>query len=600
MRSAPRRAFLTNVDLEFQRNRERYQFLRWGQRAFDNFRVVPPDTGIVHQVNLEYLARVVFSSDENPQARRRAAPGLSRHPGRHRLAHHHDQRPGRAGLGRGRDRGRGRHAGPARLHADPEVVGFKLDGRLPEGATATDLVLTVTQMLRRKGVVGKFVEFYGPGLAAWPGRPGHHRQHGARVRRHLRFFPVDDETLQLPAVHRPLRGAGRAGRGLHARSRGSSTPPDRPSRCSPTRSSSTWRRSSPAWPGRRPQDRSRSREAKRSFRDALPSLLQPAAAGRAKRRRRSARSEGAAAIGGVGARARRSRRPPHAVMLEDAAEDARPRLGGHRRHHQLHQHLESLGDAGRRARWPRRRSSAGSERQAVGQDVAGAGLEGGHATTTTAPASTPYLDQLGFNLVGYGCTTCIGNTGPLPDGDRRGDRAAATWWPCSVLSGNRNFEGRINSDVRANYLMSPPLVVAFALAGTHGHRPARGAAGQRAPDGQPVFLRDIWPSSAEIEDTIASRRSSPRCTAGATATCSRATSAGTRSTVPEGDRFDWDPTLHLRAAAALLRRHADGEPAPVDDITGRARAGGAGRQRHHRPHLARRQHQEGLARRGSI
>ena len=456
------RAFLTNVDLDYQRNRERYQFLRWGQRAFDNFRVVPPNTGIVHQVNLEYLARVVFTSDENPHARIGELPqaypdtlvGTDSHtPMINGL--------GVLGWGVGGIEAEAAMLGQPVSMLIPEVIGFRLEGRLPEGATATDLVLTVTELLRRKGVVGKFVEFYGPGLAslaladrATIGNMS--PEYGATCA----IFPVDEVTLQY------LRFTGRSEERValveaYMKEQGLFHSAKSPEPVFSDTLSLDLSKVEPSIAGpRRPQDRIRLSEARRSFRDALPSLL-PAGTGLPGKEAAKGSSEGPAAVGvwGEGSPESPSTR---AVMLEDAAE------------------VLDHGSVVIAAITSCTNTSNPSVMLAAGllaKKAVERGLERKPwVKTSLAPGSkvvmdyydraglTPYLDQLGFNLVGYGCTTCIGNSGPLPieisEVIQRRQLVA-----CSVLSGNRNFEGRINSDVRANYLMSPPLVVAFALAG---------------------------------------------------------------------------------------------------------------------------------------
>ena len=456
------RAFLTNVDLDYQRNRERYQFLRWGQRAFDNFRVVPPNTGIVHQVNLEYLARVVFTSDENPHASSGELPqaypdtlvGTDSHtPMINGL--------GVLGWGVGGIEAEAAMLGQPVSMLIPEVIGFRLEGRLPEGATATDLVLTVTELLRRKGVVGKFVEFYGPGLAslaladrATIGNMS--PEYGATCA----IFPVDEVTLQY------LRFTGRSEERValveaYMKEQGLFHTAKSPEPVFTDTLTLDLSKVEPSIAGpRRPQDRIRLSEARRSFRDALPSLL-PAGASLPGKEAAKGSSEGPAAVGvwGEGSTESPSTR---AVMLEDAAE------------------VLDHGSVVIAAITSCTNTSNPSVMLAAGllaKKAVERGLERKPwVKTSLAPGSkvvmdyydraglTPYLDQLGFNLVGYGCTTCIGNSGPLPieisEAIQRRQLVA-----CSVLSGNRNFEGRINSDVRANYLMSPPLVVAFALAG---------------------------------------------------------------------------------------------------------------------------------------
>jgi aconitate hydratase len=527
-------AFLTNVDLDYQRNRERYQFLRWGQRAFQNFRVVPPNTGIVHQVNLEYLARVVFTSDENPDA----GPGELPQAYPDTLVGTDSHTPmvnglGVLGWGVGGIEAEAAMLGQPVSMLIPEVIGFRLDGRLPEGATATDLVLTVTELLRRKGVVGKFVEFYGPGLAslaladrATIGNMS--PEYGATCA----IFPVDDVTLQY------LRFTGRSLERValveaYMKEQGlfhSSGSPDPVFTDTLALDLSTVE---PSIAGpRRPQDRIKLSDAGRSFREALPSLL-PAGSAPGKEAAKGS-SEGPAALGvwGEGSPASPS---AQVVMLEDGA-------------------VLDHGSVVIAAITSCTNTSNPSVMLAAGllaRKAVERGLEQKPwVKTSLAPGSkvvmdyydraglTPYLERLGFDLVGYGCTTCIGNSGPLPmeisDAIQRRQLVA-----CSVLSGNRNFEGRINSDVRANYLMSPPLVVAFALAGRIDIDLLTEPLGHD-PKGIPVFLRDIWPSSAEVEKTLQASIQSDmyRKSYGAVFAGDERWNS---LEVPGGDRFEWSP-----------------------------------------------------------
>jgi aconitate hydratase len=530
-------AFLTNVDLDYQRNRERYQFLRWGQRAFENFRVVPPNTGIVHQVNLEYLARVVFTSDENPHAGSGKLPqaypdtlvGTDSHtPMINGL--------GVLGWGVGGIEAEAAMLGQPVSMLIPEVVGFRLEGRLPEGSTATDLVLTVTELLRRKGVVGKFVEFFGPGLAslaladrATIGNMS--PEYGATCA----IFPVDEVTLQY------LRFTGRSEErvGLveaYMKEQGLFHTASSPDPVFTDTLSLDLASVEPSIAGpRRPQDRVRLSDARRSFQEALPSLL-PAGTKLPGKEAAKGLSEGPAAIGVWGEGSPESP-AAHAVMLEDVTE------------------VLDHGSVVIAAITSCTNTSNPSVMLAAGllaKKAVERGLERKPwVKTSLAPGSkvvmdyydraglTPYLQRLGFDLVGYGCTTCIGNSGPLPleisDAIQRRSLVA-----CSVLSGNRNFEGRINSDVRANYLMSPPLVVAFALAGRIDIDLAREPLGYDRKS-VPVYLRDIWPSSAEVEKTLAAsiqsemyRRSYGAVFAG--------DERWTELDVPTGDRFNWSPS----------------------------------------------------------
>ena len=529
-------AFQTNVDLDYQRNRERYQFLRWGQRALENFRVVPPNTGIVHQVNLEYLARVVFTSDENGRAR----PGDLPRAYPDTLVGTDSHTPminglGVLGWGVGGIEAEAAMLGQPVSMLIPEVIGFRLEGRLPEGATATDLVLTVTELLRRKGVVGKFVEFFGPGvgslaLADRATIGNMSPEYGATCA----IFPVDQVTLQY------LRFTGRSEERValveaYMKEQGLFHSASSPEPVFSDTLSLDLAGVEPSMAGpRRPQDRIRLSDARRAFREALPSLL-PAGTQAPGKDGAKGTAQGPASVGVWGEGSSESP-AAHAVMQEDATE------------------VLDHGSVVIAAITSCTNTSNPSVMLAAGllaKKAVERGLERKPwVKTSLAPGSkvvmdyynraglTPYLEQLGFNLVGYGCTTCIGNSGPLPmeisDAIMRRRLVA-----CSVLSGNRNFEGRINSDVRANYLMSPPLVVAFALAGRIDIDLLHEPLGQDR-NGVPVYLRDIWPSSAEIEETMTAsirsdmyRRSYGEVFEG--------DERWNGLEVPSGDRFEWSP-----------------------------------------------------------
>ena len=454
------KAFGGNVEREYERNMERYRFLRWGSSAFNNFRVVPPGTGICHQVNLEYLAQTVWTNGDEGMtvAYPDTVVGTDSHT---------TMINGLAVLGWGVG---GIEAEAAMLGQPipmliPEVIGFRLDGAMPEGATATDLVLTVTQMLRKKGVVGKFVEFYGPGLANLTLEDqatiaNMAPEYGATCG----FFPVTQATIDY------LKATGRTPDRValveaYAKAQGLWRYPDDPD---------------PVFTDTLDLDLS----------GVLPSLAGP-------------------------------KRPQDRVVLTSAAQEFKAALAG---------------DFGKAADMNHREPVVGENFDVGHGDVViaaitsctntsnpsvliAAGLVAKKAVelglkvkpwvkTSLAPGSqvvtdylksaglTKHLDALGFNLVGYGCTTCIGNSGPLPeaisDAVQKGDLVA-----CSVLSGNRNFEGRVNPDVRANYLASPPLVVAYALAGTMSLDLTTEPLGE-GKNGKPVYLKDIWPTTAEI------------------------------------------------------------------------------------------------------
>jgi len=459
-------AFEKNVDMEYQRNGERYTFLRWGQEAFDNFRVVPPGTGICHQVNLEYLAQTVWTREEREGGRRVTYAFPDTLVG---TDSHTTMVNGLSVLGWGVG---GIEAEAAMLGQPismliPEVIGFRLDGKLPEGTTATDLVLTVTQMLRKKGVVGKFVEFYGPGLSnltvedrATIGNMA--PEYGATCG----LFPIESDTIKY------LSATGRD--------------PDRVALVEAyAKAQSMWRDDNspepvftdtlelnlaavvPSLAGpKRPQDRVALTDAARQFEKALTEI------------RPSGGSKGAKIEG-----ADYEIADGHVVIaaITSCTNTSNPSV------------LIGAGLLAKKAHekglkpkpWVKTSLAPGSQ-------VVTEYLEKSHLQE--------HLDALGFNLVGYGCTTCIGNSGPLPEpiseAINKNDIVA-----CSVLSGNRNFEGRVNPDVRANYLASPPLVVAYALAGSLKVDITKEPLGEDKA-GNPVYLKDLWPTSAEIAGVI--------------------------------------------------------------------------------------------------
>jgi aconitate hydratase len=487
-------AFQTNADLELHRNRERYAFLRWGQEAFENFRVVPPDTGIVHQVNLEYLARVVFTApgQSNGSAAPLAYPDTLVGTDSHTTM---INGLGVLGWGVGGIEAEAAMLGQPVSMLVPQVVGFRLKGALPEGATATDLVLTVTQMLRKKGVVGKFVEFYGDGLAGLPLADratiaNMAPEYGATCG----IFPVDAETLrylELTGRPRPLIRLVEA----YFKEQGLFHTVGAPDAGYSDTLELDLSTVEPSLAGpKRPQDRVLLRQSKESFALALKDFL--AASPASKKAVNETRMEGE---GGGGT----------AVGTEDPESPSaayHPLKGGYVTH----------GSVVIAAITSCTNTSNPSVMIAAGL-LAKKAVEAGLATkpwvkASLAPGSkvvtdylqdaglSEYLDRLRFNLVGYGCTTCIGNSGPLSleisQAIHADDLVAV-----AVLSGNRNFEGRINSEVRANYLASPPLVVAYALAGTMDidlHKEPLGT----SQHGKPVFLRDIWPSQREVQETI--------------------------------------------------------------------------------------------------
>jgi len=470
-------ALSLNAQIEFSRNKERYAFLRWGQAAFRNFAVVPPDTGIVHQVNLEYLARVVFtgeSKDGPAQAYPDTLVGTDSHTTMVNGL-------GVLGWGVGGIEAEAAMLGQPLSMLIPQVVGFRLHGKLREGSTATDLVLTVTEMLRKAGVVGKFVEFFGAGVGALSLADratiaNMAPEYGATCG----IFPIDDETLRY------LRLTGRSAADIelvdaYAREQGffhgASTPEaEYSSTCDLDLASVE---PSVAGP-KRPQDRVSLFQTRKSFDDALPSLKKP-----------KKKAAGGPVLDGdtnIGYAPTSNPSPDVKngsvviAAITSCTNTSNPSV------------LVAAGLLAKKAveaglatkPWVKTSLAPGSK--VVTEYLAEAGL-------------TPYLEQLKFHTVGYGCTTCIGNSGPLPqpvsDAIEAGDLVVA-----SVLSGNRNFEGRINPDVRANYLMSPPLVVAFALAGRIDIDLDKEPLGE-GKSGAKVFLRDIWPSANEVNELVA-------------------------------------------------------------------------------------------------
>jgi aconitate hydratase len=469
-------ALYFNAEREFERNRERYEFLHWAQNAFDSFRVVPPATGIVHQVNLEYLATVVAKRRE-PDGRWVAFPDTLVGTDSHTTM---INSLGIMGWGVGGIEAEAAMLGEPITMLPPEVVGFEFVGELPEGATATDLVLTVTQMLRRKGVVGKFVEFYGPGVGrlSLPDRAtiaNMAPEYGAT----MGFFPVDDETLRyLRSTGRPPELVDLVDR--YTRAQGLYHSDDGPA---PDYSDTLTLNLSTVEPSlagpKRPQDRIVLGEMKTAFQSALqaPTAQRGFALSAEEMHRTVAlpasdeKGEGTLGHGAVVIAAITScTNTSNPTVMIGAGLLAKKAVE------------RGLGVP------PYVKTSLAPGSTVVTRYLEAAGLK-------------PYLDRLGFNLVGYGCTTCIGNSGPLPEvvaqAVEEGDLVAA-----AVLSGNRNFEGRINPHVRANYLASPPLVVAYALAGTVDIDLLNNPLGYD-PEGQAVYLRDIWPSQAEIQKTVA-------------------------------------------------------------------------------------------------
>jgi aconitate hydratase len=523
------KAFGENVEREYERNLERYRFLRWGSSAFNNFRVVPPGTGICHQVNLEYLAQTVWSAPESYNGGEVEAAYPDSVVG---TDSHTTMVNGLSVLGWGVG---GIEAEAAMLGQPipmliPEVIGFRLDGALPEGATATDLVLTVTQMLRRKGVVGKFVEFFGPGLA---GLTIEDRatianmapEYGATCG----FFPIGQATIDyLVATGRsPERTALVE---AYAKAQGMWHEPDAPEPIFSDLLELDLAHVTPSLAGpKRPQDRVALTDASQSFGGALGSEF--AKTGEHARTPVSGEAfdlgDGDVVIAAITSCTNTSN-PSVLIAAGLLAKKA------------LEKGLSVKP-------WVKTSLAPGS--QVVTDYLAKAGLQ-------------KPLDALGFNLVGYGCTTCIGNSGPLApaisEAIQTGDLVAV-----SVLSGNRNFEGRVNPDTRANYLASPPLVVAYALAGSMNIDLTREPLGQ-GKDGEPVFLRDIWPTTAEIA-AVQRKSVTPAMFAKRYGDVFKGDKAWQGIKVAGGQTYAWDPGSTYVQNPPYFENMSM-TPAPVTDI----------------------------------
>jgi aconitate hydratase A / 2-methylisocitrate dehydratase len=548
-----RDAFARNAEREFERNQERYAFLRWGQQAFANFAVVPPDTGIVHQVNLEYLARVVFVDEEQGLAYPDTLVGTDSHTTMVNGL-------GVLGWGVGGIEAEAAMLGQPMSMLIPQVVGFQLHGELPEGATATDLVLTVTQMLREHGVVGKFVEFHGAGLANLPladrATIGNMSPEFGST---CAIFPIDAETLRY------LEFSGRPHEQIEL--------------------VEAYAREQGLWHDDESEETKYSESLELDLSQVVPSLAGP-------------------------------KRPQDRVALTDARESYRKALGGYVQETDSHDDAEknSFPASDPPSNGQPRPVAGGSAATVTLEDGTDVELDHGHVViaaitsctntsnpsvmigagilarnavekglvskpwvkTSLAPGSkvvTEYLDRagltepleaLGFHLVGYGCTTCIGNSGPLSDeisaAVNEHDLAVV-----SVLSGNRNFEGRINADVKMNYLASPPLCVAYALVGTMDIDLVNDPLGEDA-DGNPVHLRDIWPTEHEIAETIEQavqsdmfRKSYGKVFEG--------DERWNSLDIPEGDRYEWvDDSTYVRRPPYFEGMETD--PAALQDVTG--------------------------------
>jgi aconitate hydratase len=572
-------AFERNVEFEYGRNRERYQFLRWGQGAFDEFKVVPPGTGIVHQVNIEHLARVVMT--RNGQAYPDTLVGTDSHTTMVNGL-------GVLGWGVGGIEAEAAMLGQPVSMLIPKVVGFKLTGEIPAGATATDVVLTITEMLRRQGVVGKFVEFYGEGVGAVPlANRATIGNMSPEFGSTAAIFPIDDETIRY------LRLTGRPAEQVelveaYAREQGLWHDPSR----EPVFSETLELDLSTVVPSiagpKRPQDRIALTQSKEAFRQVLgdyagaPDQDDP--------------DDAASSGSGVDESVEETfpASDPPSPSAGSNGTDGAPRVPV----------TAASGAHGRPSRPTTVTTADGASFEIDHGAVViasitsctntsnptvmiGAALLAKNAVdrglavkpwvkTSMAPGSKvvtgyyekaglwPYLEKLGYHLVGYGCTTCIGNSGPLSDeisaAVNEADLAVV-----SVLSGNRNFEGRINPDVKMNYLASPPLVIAYALAGTMDFDFETQPLGT-GTDGAEVFLRDLWPSPADVQSTIDAAISQEMFTkdyADVFAGDERWTSLPT----PEGSTFEWDPqSTYVRKPP-----YFDGmepEPSPVVDISG--------------------------------
>ncbi len=520
---ATRFALDRNVDIEFERNMERYQFLRWGQQAFDNFSVVPPATGIVHQVNLEYLAKGVLSKDG--VAYPDSLVGTDSHTTMINGL-------GVLGWGVGGIEAEAVMLGQPIYMLMPEVVGLKLTGEAPEGTTATDLVLTVTQMLREHGVVGKFVEFFGPGLEhmSLPDRAtlaNMAPEYGATCG----FFPVDAETLRyLERTGRTAAEVELVEKYYKAQGLFHDSESPEPRFTSVVELDMNSIEPSMAGP-KRPQDRILLKEMKSTWQKALKETFNRTEPGPQVEVKLNGENptitDGAVAIAAITSCTNTSN---PSVMIAAGL---------------LAQKAVEKGLS--RKPWVKTSLAPGS--RVVTSYLEKSGL-------------LDSLEKLGFNVVGYGCTTCIGNSGPLPPAVSaavtEGDLVV-----CSVLSGNRNFEGRISQQIKANYLASPPLVVAYAIAGTTDFDLTSESLGKDA-QGNDVFLKDIWPTQKEVADAIAGSMS-PETFTEQYSKASQGPEQWQKITSSEGDIFDWDEkSTYVQEPPFFVDMPA--EPAPIRSI----------------------------------
>ncbi|MGY1680423.1 aconitate hydratase [Geodermatophilus sp. SYSU D01176] len=586
-----RDSFQRNVEIEYERNGERYQFLRWGQGAFNDFKVVPPGMGIVHQVNIEHLARVVFPRQEGDRVV--AYPDTCVGTDSHTTM---VNGLGVLGWGVGGIEAEAAMLGQPVSMLIPRVVGFKLTGQLPDGSTATDLVLTITEMLRQHGVVGKFVEFYGEGVSAVPlANRATIGNMSPEFGSTAAMFPIDEETIGY------LRLTGRSAEQValveaYAKEQGLWHDPSRePAFSEYLELDLATVVPSIAGP-KRPQDRVSLSDAKASFRAALGDYVRDDETGGEDRKPGVPSNERPYGVVSAADEASAESFPasdPVSPFAHDTGEDGRPHpyLPGEQLPDRqtkpakvvLEDGTETFVDHGHVVIAAITSCTNTSNPQVMigaallAKKAVEAGLESKPwVKTTLAPGSkvvtdyyekanlTPYLEKLGFFLVGYGCTTCIGNSGPLPEpvsaAVNEADLAVV-----SVLSGNRNFEGRINPDVKMNYLASPPLVIAYALAGSMDVDITTEPLG-KGKDGQDVYLRDIWPSPQEVQRVIDEAVSAEQF-----GRSYEDVFAGTEQwqnlPTPTGDTFAWDPeSTYVRKPPYFEGMPA--EPAPVQDIAG--------------------------------
>ena len=523
-----RDSFEKNTDIEYERNRERYRFLRWGQGAFDEFKVVPPGTGIVHQVNIEYLARVVMTRTVNGALR--AYPDTVVGTDSHTTM---VNGLGVLGWGVGGIEAEAALLGQPVSMLIPKVVGFKLSGQLPVGTTATDLALTITEILRKHGVVGKFVEFYGPGVVSVPmanrvtiGNMS--PEYGSTCA----IFPIDDETLRY------LRLTGRSQDQVslveaYAKAQGLWHDPA----ASPRFSEDIELDLSTVVPSiagpKRPQDRISLSDSKSSFEKVLPTYFTE----------KTGKSAYPIKVGDKATTIKNGDVVIASITSCTNTSNPSVMIGA------ALLAMKAVEKGLTSKPWVKTTLAPGSKVVTDYYDRAGL---------------TQYMQELGFHLVGYGCVTCIGNSGPLPvevsKAVNENDLAVS-----AILSGNRNFEGRISPDVKMNYLASPPLVVAYAIAGTMNHDFEKDSLGDDK-DGNPVLLKDIWPSAQEIQSVIDESISSDMFTKDY-ATVFEGDHRWKSLDTPTGKTFEWDPhSTYVRKPPYFENMPAT--PTPVVDITG--------------------------------